>query len=257
MRTDGFRRPTARRRVRPSGDTTRAARGSRARGGRALPPTSMVTLLIADDHTLVRRGLRALLAPHPDLHVVGEAADGIEAVEACVRQRPDVLLCAMFLARMNGVEVTRQIRKSAPQTRIAVLSPQDDEARAAEALRAGATAYVLLDSTADELVRAVRDASLGRLFVSARIADRTATHSFIGAPRPDDSYDSLTRREREVLHLAAEGARSAQIAERLGISPRTVEVHRANVMRKLGLKSQVDLIRFALRKGIIPMEGGR
>jgi DNA-binding NarL/FixJ family response regulator len=217
----------------------------------------MVTLVIADDHTLVRKGLRALLAPHVDVHVVGEATDGIEAVEVSVRMRPDVLLVAHALSRMNGVEVTRQVRKSAPHTRVAVVSPHDDESRAAEALRAGASAYVLLDSTADELVRALRDVSLGRLFVSARVAERASSNPFGDARcTPDDAYETLTRREREVLHLAAEGARSAQVAERLGISPRTVEVHRANVMRKLGLRSQVDLIRFALRKGIIPMDGG-
>lgn len=217
----------------------------------------MVTLVIADGHTLVRKGLRALLAPQADVHVVGEASDGIEAVEVSVRLRPDVLLVAHALSPMNGVEVTRQVRKSAPQTRVALVSTHDDESRAAEALRAGASAYVLLDSTAEELVRALRDASLGRLFVSARVAERASTHPFAESQRlPDDAYDSLTRREREVLHLAAEGARSAQVAERLGISPRTVEVHRANVMRKLGLRSQVDLIRFALRKGIIPMDGG-
>ena len=217
----------------------------------------MVTLVIAEDHMLVRKGLRALLAPYADVHVVGEAADGIEALEVAVRLRPDVLLVAHFLSRMNGVEVARQVRTSAPQTRVAVVSPHDDEARAADALRAGASAYVLLDSTPEELARAVRDASHGRLFVSARVAERAASHPFGGAYRsPEDAYETLTRREREVLHLAAEGSRSAQVADRLGISPRTVEVHRANVMRKLGLRTQVDLIRFALRKGIISMDGG-
>jgi DNA-binding NarL/FixJ family response regulator len=214
----------------------------------------MVTLVIADDHTLLRKGLRALLSPQPDLHVVGEASDGIEALETTLRLRPDVLLLALLVSGMSGFEVTRQVRRTAPQTRIVVLMPHEDGAQASEALRAGASAYLLLDSTADDLVRAVREVSSGRLVMTPTPAAKPKWGRY--AMSENDVYETLTRREREVLHLAVEGARSAQIAERLGISPRTVEVHRANVMRKLGLKTQVELIRYALRRGIIPIEGG-
>lgn len=216
---------------------------------------SMTTIVLADDHHLVRQGLRSLLEAEPDFSIVGETGDGLEAAQLVERLRPDVLVLDLMMPGLNGLEVTRQVSQRSPRTHVVILSMHPNEAYVLEALRAGAAAYVLKESTSAELVRAVREAVAGRRYLSPPLSERAIEVYMQKAESAAlDPYETLTAREREVLHLAAEGHTNAEIADRLFISRRTVETHRANLMRKLGLRTQTDLISYALRRGILPME---
>jgi DNA-binding NarL/FixJ family response regulator len=214
-----------------------------------------MTIVLADDHPIVRQGLRTVLEAEPDLTIVGEAADGLETVELAVRLRPQVLILDLMLPGLSGLEVTRQVHQRSPQTRVVILSMHANEAYVLEALRNGAAAYVLKEAGAAELVQAVREVTAGRRYLSPPLSER-AIEAYVekAAAIPLDQSETLTTREREVLHLAAEGHSNPEIAARLGISPRTAETHRANLMRKLGLHSQTELIRYAMRRGILPPE---
>ncbi|HEV8663900.1 MAG TPA: response regulator transcription factor [Candidatus Methylomirabilis sp.] len=215
----------------------------------------MTTIVLADDHHVVRQGLRALLEAEPDLSVVGEAAEGLAVIAMVERLKPNVLIVDVMMPGLTGLEVTRQIRQKSPQTRVLVLSMYANEAYVLEALRLGAAGYVLKGANAADLIQAVREVAAGRRYLSPPLTDH-AIEAYVqkahGAPL--DRYETLTTREREVLHLATEGFSHAEIAARLGISPRTAETHRANLMRKLRLKTQTDLIRYALRRGILAVE---
>ncbi|HXI53517.1 MAG TPA: response regulator transcription factor, partial [Candidatus Saccharimonadales bacterium] len=182
----------------------------------------------------------------------GEAADGLEAVQLAEKKKPSVLLLDLMIPRLHGLEVTRQVHKESPATKIVILSMHADEPYVMEALRNGASGYVLKDCTAADLVQAVRTVVAGRRYLSPVLAERALT-GYVEHPGESelDVYDTLTNRERLVLQLAAEGKTSAEIATALFISPRTAETHRANLMRKLGLRSQTDLVRFAIRRGIL------
>ena len=211
-----------------------------------------ITILLADDHHVVRQGLRSLLALERDFQVIAEASDGLEAVRTIDRLRPQVSIVDLMMPGLGGLEVTRQVCQ---WTRVVILSMHDNEAYVIEALRNGAYGYVLKDSTDDELIQAVRIVAEGRRFLSSPFSERAiAAYSQKAQSAPLDPYETLTTREREVLHLAAEGLSATDISARLSISPRTVEIHRANAMHKLNLHSQAELIRYALRRGILPME---
>jgi DNA-binding NarL/FixJ family response regulator len=199
-----------------------------------------LTLLLADDHRLVREGLRALLEAVPDFKLVGEAADGPETVRLTERLRPQVLILDLLMPGMSGLEVARQVSQRTPETHIVVLSMHAHEAYVTEATRAGALAYVAKDASAEELIQAVRSAAAGRPYVGT-------------APKPS-SPNELTAREREVLQLTAEGYSSAEVGRHLFISPRTVESHRANLMRKLHLRNQRELVRYAVEHNLVPNE---
>ena len=213
----------------------------------------MTTVLLVDDHHVVRRGIRALLENEAGIHVVGEAGTGVEAARLAQQIKPDVLIIDLMLADMSGLEVIRQLRKRAPATSAVVLSMYGNDCYVVEALQAGARAYVLKDSPPEELMRAVREAALGRRYLAPPLSDRAIEVYLLRSEDSQlDPYDMLTSREREVLHLAAQGMTSSETANRLCISPRTVEVHRARVMQKLGLHNRTGLIHFAIRRGIIP-----
>lgn len=213
------------------------------------------TIVLADDHQVVRKGIRALLEMEQDFQVVGEAGDGLEAVQLTLRLRPDVLVLDLMMPGLNGIDVARQVTKQVPQTRVVVLSMYASEDYVLEALRNGASGYVLKDASTLELVQAIRDVVTGRRYLSPPLAER-AIDAYVRQTQEStlDPYETLTDREREVLHLAAEGLTSTEIAERLSLSPRTVETHRSNMMRKLGLRTQTDLVRYAIRRGIITLE---
>lgn len=210
------------------------------------------TVVLADDHAVVRAGLRALLAAAPDLRVIGEAADGLSAVQLVERLRPDVLVVDVIMPGINGLEVTRQVGQREPHTRVVVLSMHASEPYVLEALRHGAAGYVLKDTGTDELVRAVCDVAAGGRYLSAPLAER-ALDAYIDRAQatPLTPFETLTTREREVFQLVAESRTNAEIAARLSLSPRTVEMHRANLMRKLGLQNPTDLVLYAVRRGLI------
>ena len=217
---------------------------------------SPTTIVLADDHHVVRQGLRALFASQRDFAVTGEVADGREVAGVVEGLKPHVLVLDFMMPGLNGLEVIRQVRRRAPDTRIVVLSMHADEAYVFEALRNGASAYVLKSASVAEVVKAAREVMAGRRYLSPPLStdgiERYAEKTKDGAL---DIYETLTPREREVLHLAAEGFGNPEIATRLSISVRTAESHRASLMRKLGLRSQTDLIRYALNRGILPAEG--
>jgi two-component system, NarL family, response regulator NreC len=215
-------------------------------------------ILLADDHAVVRRGLRALLEAERDFRIVGETGDGLEAVTAVERLQPDVLVVDLMMPGLGGLEVARQTTRVAPRTRIVVLSMHAAEGYVLEALRSGAVGYVLKDASPSELVHAVREVVAGRHYLSPALS-RLAIDEYVAKAKaaPPDAYHTLTTREREVLHLVAEGRTSGQIARRLAISARTAETHRANLRKKLGLQSTADLTRYALERGLLSAETSR
>jgi DNA-binding NarL/FixJ family response regulator len=211
----------------------------------------MTTAIIADDHEIVRRGLRIILETDGACRVVGEASDGLMAVQLIEKLKPAVLILDLNMPRLHGIEVLRQTRSSSPNTKVIVLSMHHDEAYVIEALRGGAMAYILKGSESQEIAQALKEVLAGRRFLSAPLSE-WAINALVAKPADNsDPLQAITPRERMVLQLAAEGASNSEIAEKLFISPRTAETHRTNLLRKLGLHTQTDLVRFAIRKGLI------
>ena len=215
----------------------------------------MTTIILADDHPIVRRGLRSVLEAEKNFSLIGEAGDGLEAVRMVENLQPDILITDMMMPGLTGLEVTRQVRYRVPKTKIIILSMHASESYVLEALRNGANGYVLKDTVSEELVEAIRDVIAGRRYLSSQLSERAIeTYILKAESTPEDSYDSLTTREREVLKLAAEGSTNNEIAERLFISPRTAETHRANLMKKLALSNHTELIRYAIRRGVLSLD---
>ena len=213
-----------------------------------------ITVALADDHNIVRQGLRKLLEAEQGIEVVGEASDGFEAAQMVENVHPDILVVDVMMPGMNGLEVTRQVKRRSPKTRVIVLSMHADNGYVLEALRSGAKGYILKESVVGDLIQAIHQAIAGRRYLSHSLSERAIE----GYVRQSDAtslepLDLLTLREKEVLHLVAEGLSNLQIAQRLSISRRTVEMHRANLMRKLGLRSQAQLLRYALNQGMLPL----
>ena len=217
-----------------------------------------VRILLADDHEMFRQGVRALLRAEADFEVVGEAGDGLRALDMVEILKPDVLVADMTMPGLGGLELTHQALRRSPRTRVVILSMHSAEPFVIEALQQGASAYVLKDGGVVELVRAIRETVSGRRYLSPPLSDRAvaAYAPSAGTVKHHDPYERLTLRERQVLHLAAGGLRNPAIAERLGISVRTAETHRARVLSKLGLRSQTDLVRWALRRGLVTLDDG-
>ena len=213
-----------------------------------------IKVLLADDHAVVRAGLRALFAAQADLEVVGEACDGREAVEAAERLRPDVLLLDLSMPGLNGVEALRRIRAAVPLTRVLVLSMHVAPEYVRPALRAGAAGYVVKGAGLDSLVEAVRAVAAGEIFLGAE-ASAVVGGDLDRPPGPAPGpLERLTPREREVLQLVAEGHTNREIAQVLGVSPKTADVHRTNLMSKLDLHDAQALTRFAMRAGLVGSE---
>lgn len=212
----------------------------------------MIDVVLADDHRVVRQGLKKLLEAEEGITVVGEASDGIETIDVVEKLGPDVLVVDLMMPGLNGLAVTRQLSQRAPLTKIVVLSMHADDSYVLQALRSGAVGYVLKDSDSEDLINAIRRAAVGKRFLSAPLSER-AMDAYVEKAEGStiDPYEMLTSREQEILQMTAEGNTSAKIADRISISPRTVEKHRSNLMRKLGLHTRSDVVRYAVKRGII------
>lgn len=210
-------------------------------------------ILIADDHTLIRQGLRKILESHAGWEVVGEAGDGRTAVSMAIELKPDVVLMDIAMPRLNGVEAIQQIARRASGTRVLVLSMYADEAYVTRAVRAGALGYLLKDSADEDLIRAVTAVAQGKSFFNPSVAKIILDdyNRQVHQPGVTDRFETLSEREREVFQLVAEGHSSKQIADLLNISPATVETHRAHIMQKLELHSTAELVLAAARRGIV------
>jgi two-component system response regulator NreC len=211
----------------------------------------MQTIVLAEDHEMVREGLKHLLSEDGSLTVVGEAADGLRAVELVEKLKPSILLLDLLISRLHGLEVIRRLQ-SERQTKIVVVSMYAQQPYLIESLKSGASAYVIKDASAKELISAIHAVGRGDLFVSPSLRHIAMDASLRQLSRgaPFDSHN-VSKRERLVLQLAASGDTSAMIASKLFVSPRTVETHRSSLMKKLGLKNQTDLVRYAIRENII------
>ena len=212
------------------------------------------TIVIVDNHVIVRQALRVLLK---DLgfEVIGEASDGLEAINLVNELKPDILITELMLDNMNGLEVTRRVNKGNPEVGIVILSMYKDESYVIEALRAGAKAYVAKDSSTEDLLRAINETLAGKHYLGSFVSELAIQiYSEKRVSEYKEPYDSLSTREKEVMRRVVEGKTSKEIGELLVVSSRTIDTHRANIMRKLNLSSRSDLIRFAQRRGILPPE---
>lgn len=210
-------------------------------------------VLLADDHGIVRRGLRSLLETHPDIKVVGEAVDGLEALRLCEVHHPDVIVLDIGMSKLNGIEVAARVQKLPSPPHVIILSMHADESYIIRALAAGARAYLLKDATDEDLLPALRAAASGKQYFSPSVT-AVLVEDYVGQLRTrglTDSFHLLTDREREVLQLLAEGRSNKEVAALLDVGLSTVETHRANLMQKLNLHNTAEIVLYAVRKGII------
>lgn len=214
---------------------------------------SKFRILLADDHTLMRQGLRRILEEQPDWEVVAEAGDGREAVRRALELKPEVAILDIAMPRLNGIEAARQITRRAAAVRVLILSMYSDEAYILQALQAGARGYLLKDSADADLIRAVTALAQGKSFFSPAVAkvmlDDYVRH--LAERGITDRFDSLSEREREIFQLIAEGHSNKEIAHLLSLSPSTVETHRAHILEKLDVHSTAEIVLYAVRKGVI------
>jgi DNA-binding NarL/FixJ family response regulator len=215
----------------------------------------MIRIILADDHPILRQGLRSVIEAEPGLQLLGEASSGVEALKLIEKHQPNVVVADLMMPDLNGLEITRQVADRFPRTAVVILSMHADEAYIIQALQNGARGYVLKDAPSSCLIEGIREVYAGRRYLSPPLSDRALDiFSKQSQAETNDPLLTLTTREREVLQLTAEGRTSSEIASLLHISPRTVETHRANLMTKLGLTNQSEVIRFALRRGLLPLE---
>ncbi len=210
-------------------------------------------IVIVEDHTILREGLRALISSNPDFEVVGEAEDGREAIRCVQNLRPDLILIDLSMPRMSGMDAIREIKKGCPETKILVLTVHKTEEYILATLRTGADGYVLKDATHTELLMAIESVLKGKPYLSPGVSERVIEGYLEGRKtlRSESPWDTLTQREREVLKLIAEGYKNREIADYLYISVKTVEKHRANIMKKLDLHSISALTAYAMEKGLV------
>jgi len=216
----------------------------------------VITVIVVEDFTIVREGLKALLSAEKDIEVIGEAQDGQEAVEKVAQSHPDVVVMDLTMPRLNGLEAMRRIKKQAPGVEVLILSRHSSEEYVVQALQAGASGYILKASATQDLMSAVRAVFRGQSFLSPSIS-RNVIDDYLWRVKEmmtPDKFLVLTSREREVLQLIAEGHLTAQIGEILSITPRTVRSHKANLMEKLNFNSTAELVRYAVAKGIVQLD---
>ncbi|MDQ2714203.1 MAG: response regulator transcription factor [Chloroflexota bacterium] len=212
-----------------------------------------IRILLADDHTILRAGLKMMLNAQPDMEVVGEAHDGRQAIQEAQRLQPDIVLMDITMPSINGIEATRQLKKLLPDARVLILTMHENDEYIFQALRAGASGYLLKEAADTDLIYALHIIQSGQFYLSP-IAQSVMVGDYlqrVHAGEEKDSYSSLTEREREILKLVAEGFTNNKIAERLIISPKTVDTHRTHIMDKLNLHSRAELVKYAMRRGLL------
>jgi len=214
--------------------------------------TARIRVLVADDHTIVRQGIVGILKSSEDVEVVGEAADGAEAVEKATKLKPDVVVLDVSMPHLTGLEAARRIREALPATRVLVLTMHDDEEYVLKMVRAGASGYLLKDSAGSELIAGIRALKAGKAYFGPHASRALAEAYQSGGSLPDDPFERLTDREREIFQLVVEGKTNAQIADLLFISPKTVDNHRTRMMEKLGIHGTAELVRFAAKHNLLP-----
>lgn len=212
-------------------------------------------VLLADDHTLVRAGIRSLLESIDGIEVVGESGDGRETLELIEKQRPDIALLDIGMPSLNGLEVTKRSVKCSPRTRIVILSMHGDASYVNQALRAGAAGYLLKGAAVAELPLALESVSRGEVYLTPKISKHVVHELLREGEEPEDPLGGLTGRQREILQLIAEGQTTRQIAESLDVSIKTIETHRARIMERLDIHDVAGLVRFAIRAGLVSSEG--
>jgi two-component system response regulator NreC len=212
-----------------------------------------IRILLADDHTILRTGLKMLIGAAPDLEVVGEAKDGAEAIALAERLEPDVVLMDISMPGVDGIKATRAIKRAQPGIRVLMLTMHEDDEYLFRTIQAGGSGYVLKKAADDEVLDAIRHVAAGGAFLRPAVTTRLVQDDLerVETGEESDSYGKLTEREREILSLIAAGNTNTQIAVQLVISVRTVESHRANIMEKLGLQNRAELVKYALRKGLL------
>jgi two-component system response regulator NreC len=212
-----------------------------------------IRVLLADDHAIVREGVKRILMAEPDLEVVAEAENGLEAVEQAKKLKPDVAVLDISMPGMNGIEATKQIRAALPNTHTLALTMHSDDSYVFQILKAGASGYVLKRAAATDLVQAIRAARRGEAFLYPAVAKAVVADYLkrLETGEGRETYDGLTDREKEILTLVADGATNQEIAQKLYISVKTVQTHRAHIMEKLNLHDRTMLVRYAIRKGLI------
>jgi two-component system response regulator NreC len=217
---------------------------------------SQIKLILADDHAVVRSGLRMLLEVQSDIEIIAEVENGADAVKQTRLLQPDIVLMDIQMPGLNGIEATKQIKELAPKTAVLALTMHEDDQYFFEMLHAGASGYVPKRAAPDELLTAIRAVGRGEVYLYPSLASRLVQDYLKRADSGDQTlvYDNLTPREREVLTLIAEGLSNAEIAEKLVISVKTVDRHRENIMRKLNLHSRIDLVKYALKIGLIDLD---
>ena len=215
-----------------------------------------VTIFIADDHSILRDGLKLILSAEPNFEVVGESGDGRETVDLVEKLKPEILILDISLPSMSGIEVTRHLRKYAPDTGIIILSRHDNEEYVTQLLKFGIRGYILKEDAGDDMIRAIEEVIKGNMFLSPRIATSLVT-DYMSVKKEKDAdekrtpFGILTSREREILKLIAEGNKSAEIGKTLRISAQTVKTHRANIMKKLDIHKTADLVHYAIKHGFV------
>jgi two-component system response regulator NreC len=212
-----------------------------------------IRILLADDHTILRAGLKMMLNAQPDMEVIGEAQDGRQAIHEAQKLQPDIILMDITMPDMNGIEATKQIKKTQPEIKVLILTMHEHDEYIFQALRAGASGYILKEAADTELITALHVVQCGQFYLSPA-AQSVMVGDYLQRVRTGeekDSYSSLTEREREILKLVAEGHTNNQIAERLVISPKTVDTHRTHIMDKLNLHSRAELVKYAMRRGLL------
>ncbi len=215
-----------------------------------------ITIVLADDHTIVRQGLAKLLEAEPNLQVIGEAKDGREAVSKVAKLNPDIVIMDIAMPLLNGIEATRQIKKAAAQTKVIILSMHSHDRYISELIGLGASGYLLKDSTGGEIVKAVTAAMKGDVYLSPSIS-RRVVEDYVNLKKTssrEDLYTKLSNREREVFQMIAEGHTTKEISDILCVSPSTIKTHRANIMEKLQIDNTSRLIQFAIRLGIVDIQ---